>query len=209
VLSTLTERDENTIELLKAIQEDKVSAHYLSAAQVQAILKSKNSEIVKISRKALASVLPQSRTEARAKYAGAIEARGEALSGKAHFMQRCQACHRAAGSGIEVGPDLVTVKTKGREALLAAILEPNKEVASAYIVYQVETNDGQSLLGFIVEDTADAMTLKMAGGATQTIKRSQIKKTSSGGQSLMPEGIETGMSVQEMADLLTFIETLP
>ena len=60
-----------------------------------------------------------------------------------------------------------------------------------------------------MEDTADAMTLKLAGGATQTIKRSQIKKTSSGGQSLMPEGIETGMSVQEMADLLTFIETLP
>ena len=208
-ISTLTDRDENTIELLKAIQENKVSAHDLSAAQVQAILKSKNSEIVKISRQALASVLPQSRAEALAKYAGSIPARGEALSGKALFMQRCQACHRAAGSGIEVGPDLVTVKTKGREALLTAILEPNKEVASAYIVYQVETNDGQSLLGFIAEDTADAMTLKMAGGATQTIKRSQIKKTSSGGQSLMPEGIETGMSVQEMADLLTFIETLP
>jgi putative membrane-bound dehydrogenase-like protein len=208
-ISMLTERDENTIELLKAIQENKVSAHDLNVTQVQTILKNKNSEIVKLSRKALASVLPQSRAEALARYAGSIPARGEAQNGKAHFMQRCQACHRAAGSGIEVGPDLVTVKTKGREALLTAILEPNKEVASAYIVYQVETTDGQSLLGFIVEDTADAMTLKMAGGATQTIKRSQIKKTSSGGQSLMPEGIETGMSVQEMADLLTFIETLP
>jgi putative heme-binding domain-containing protein len=124
-------------------------------------------------------------------------------------MQRCQACHPAAGAGIQVGPDLVTVKTKGREALLSAILEPNKEVASAYIVYQVETKEGQTMLGFIAEDNADALTLKMAGGATQTIKRSQIKGTSSSGQSLMPEGIETGMSVQEMADLLTFIETLP
>lgn len=208
-ISRLTDRDENTIELLKAVQENKVSAHELSAAQVQAILKSKNNDIVKSARKALAAVLPQSRAQAVAKYAGSIPVRGEASNGKAHFMQRCQACHRAAGAGIEVGPDLVTVKTKGREALLTAILEPNKEVASAYIVYQVETYDGQSLLGFIVEDTADAMTLKMAGGATQTIKRSQIKKTSSGGQSLMPEGIETGMSVQEMADLLTFIETLP
>jgi putative membrane-bound dehydrogenase-like protein len=208
-ISTLTDRDENTIELLKAIQENKVPANELSAGQVQAILKSKNSEIVKISRKALASVLPQSRAEALAKYAGSITARGEALSGKAHFQQRCQTCHRAAGMGIEVGPDLLTVKTKGREALLTAILEPNKEVASAYIVYQVETNDGQSLLGFIAEDTADAMTLKMAGGATQTIKRNQIKKTSSAGQSLMPEGIETGMGVQDMADLLTFIESLP
>ena len=52
------------------------------------------------------------------------------------------------------------------------------------------------------------MTLKMAGGLTQKIERSCIKGSSSSGQSLMPEGIETGMTVQDMADLITFIEEL-
>jgi len=35
-----------------------------------------------------------------------------------------------------------------------------------------------------------------------------VKGSSSSGQSLMPEGIEAGLSVQDMADLLTFIEEL-
>ena len=209
VIAALTDRDSNTLALLNAIRENTVPAQSLSSAQIQGILKSKNPEITNLAKTALAAVLPQPRTEAVAKYAGSLAAKGDAINGKSQFMQRCQACHLADGAGIQVGPDLVTVKTKGREALLSAILEPNKEVASAYIVYQVETKEGQTMQGFIAEDNADALTLKMPGGVTQTIKRSQIKGTSSSGQSLMPEGIETGMSVQEMADLLTFIETLP
>jgi putative heme-binding domain-containing protein len=50
------------------------------------------------------------------------------------------------------------------------------------------------------------MTLKMMGGMEKTLQRSEIKGSSSTGQSLMPEGLETGMSVSDMADLLSFIE---
>ena len=46
------------------------------------------------------------------------------------------------------------------------------------------------------------------GGIEQTIQRSNIKTTSSTGTSLMPDGLETGMSVQDMADLITFVEEL-
>ena len=35
-----------------------------------------------------------------------------------------------------------------------------------------------------------------------------VKGSSSSGQSLMPEGLESGLSVQDMADLLSFIESL-
>jgi putative heme-binding domain-containing protein len=52
------------------------------------------------------------------------------------------------------------------------------------------------------------MTLKMPGGAEKTLQRSEIKGSSSSGQSLMPEGLETGMTVEDMADLLSFIEGL-
>jgi hypothetical protein len=48
----------------------------------------------------------------------------------------------------------------------------------------------------------------MMGGAQITLQRSNIQGSSSTGQSLMPEGIEQGMTVEDMADLLTFIEQL-
>jgi putative heme-binding domain-containing protein len=125
------------------------------------------------------------------------------------YEQRCQVCHRAAGRGLQVGPDLVTVKTKGREALLTAVLDPNKEVAAQYIVHTLTTKAGDIYTGMISEDTAQTVTLLLAGGLTQSIQRKEVQTTSSEGKSMMPEGLEAGLDVQSLADLLTFIETLP
>jgi putative heme-binding domain-containing protein len=52
------------------------------------------------------------------------------------------------------------------------------------------------------------MTLKLMAGAEINIPRSNIKSSSSSGQSLMPEGIEAGLDAQGMADLLDFIEAV-
>jgi putative heme-binding domain-containing protein len=93
--------------------------------------------------------------------------------------------------------------------LLTAILDPNKEVAAQYIVHTVTTKGGDIYTGIITEDTAQAMTLLQAGGASQSVPRKDIKGSTSEGKSMMPEGLEGGLAVQALADLLTFIETLP
>jgi hypothetical protein len=49
----------------------------------------------------------------------------------------------------------------------------------------------------------------MGGGVKQTVARKDIKGSSSEGKSMMPEGLEAGLDPQAMADLLTFIESLP
>ncbi len=195
--------------LLAAVAGGKIAAADLSAAQVQSLVRSKSAKISALAKESLASVLPKSREAVVERYKEAASRRGDSKRGHDVYSQRCLACHRAGAEGVPVGPDLVTVKTKGRQALLTAILEPNKEVAAQYLVFTVQTKDDQSFSGFIAEDTAESLTLVMPGGIRQTVRRSNIKGTSSTGQSLMPEGIETGMSVEDMADLLTFIETLP
>jgi putative heme-binding domain-containing protein len=201
-------RKERAEELLKAISAAAIPATALSAAQVQALAQHKDKKIAALAKVALAAVIPPSRAEAVAKFQPAAALKGDAARGQVQFLQRCMVCHRAAGQGMEVGPALLTVKAKGRDALLTAILEPNKEVAAQYLLYMVNTKDGEMFAGFVAEDNANGMTLKMAGGTTQTVARGKIQGTSSSGQSLMPEGLEAGMSVQEMADLLTFIEEL-
>ena len=111
-------------------------------------------------------------------------------------------------AGIAVGPDLLTVKTRGRDGLLTAILEPHKEVAPQYIAYDVTTKDGNAYTGMITRDDATGLSLKIMGGAEVVLARANVRGSTSSGKSLMPEGLEAGMSVQDMADLLTFIETL-
>ncbi|MDB6006433.1 MAG: cytochrome c [Prosthecobacter sp.] len=202
-LEALLAREDRALALLES---GVVKPAEFSASQVQALLKHKSEKVAAAAKTALASVIPPSREEVTAKFKPAIAAKGDAAKGQIQYMTRCVACHRAGTTGLQVGPDLVTVKAKGRDALLTAILEPHKEVAPQFIAYTVITKDGQTLAGIITNDTASSMTLKMMGGLEKTLQRSEIKGSTSTGQSLMPEGLETGMSVEDMADLISFIE---
>ncbi len=201
-------RPERAVALLNAIEAKKIAAGELAASDAQALFKYKDPSVAALADKVLAELKPPSRESVIEKFKGAITLKGDAARGRQVFAQRCVTCHRADGQGMQVGPDLITVKTKGRDGLLTAILDPNKEIAPQFIAYTVETKDGQSFIGLIAKDDASGLTLKMIGGAEQTIPRAQIKGSSSSGVSLMPEGIEAGMDVQAMADLLTFIEEL-
>ncbi len=211
ILTALIARPDRTRALLTAMQAggpDPVKPGDLSAAQVQAILKMEDKEVATLARETLASVIPPSRETVIAKFQPALTLRGDIAKGQMIYLQRCFACHRAAGQGMEVGPDLITVKTKGRDALLSAILDPHKEVAPQFIAYTVSTRDGQVLSGIITQDDAASLTLKTMGGAQMKLPRASIKGTSSTSQSLMPEGLETGLTPQDLADLLDFIEGL-
>lgn len=209
-LSILLSREDSLADLLGQMGQENsaVKPADFSASQVQTLAKHKNIEIAKLAKTVLAAVIPPSREEVLKKFQPALALKGDATAGNTVFMTRCMACHVANGVGIEVGPNMTTVKTRGKDGLLTAILEPHKEVASQYIAYTVNTKDGQTLSGVIAKDDANSMTLKMMGGAEMTLQRSNIQGSSSSGQSLMPEGLEQGMSVQEMADLLTFIEAV-
>ena len=207
-MAQLLQRPDRVKPLLNAIASKQLPVSAFDAGQVQSLLKHKDAQVAALARTALAEVIPPSREVVTAKYAASVDLAGDATRGLAVYQRACVICHQAAGQGMEVGPDLLTVKNKGRPALLTAILEPNKEIAAQYMSFLVRTRAGESYLGVIAEDTAIQLTLKMPGGVSKTILRADVIGSSSDGRSLMPEGLEGGLTTQDMADLLTFIETL-
>ncbi len=208
-LATLLDRPDRATLLLNAIdQPDAPKASDLSAAQVQNLIQSKDPKLTALARQKLATVIPPSREEVAKQFAPALTLKGDPAAGRNHFIGRCMACHIAEGMGIAVGPDMVTVKTRGRDGILSAILDPHKEVAPQYIAYTFTKKDGTLVPGIITQDDASGVTLKMMGGAQVTLPRAEIQSSTSTGQSLMPEGLETNLSPQDLADLLTFIESL-
>jgi putative membrane-bound dehydrogenase-like protein len=209
LVEEMMRRPERMTILLDAVGSGAVPGEALDAAQVQALAGHGDGKIAALARRVLGDRIPPSREEVMARYGEAAALAGDATRGRIHYLGRCAACHRAEGQGMVVGPDLVTVKARGRDALLASILDPNREVAAQYIVHTVTTKDGEQVSGFIAEDTAAAVTLTQPGGLSRTVPRGEIRGSSSAGQSLMPEGLEAGMTSQDLADLLTFIETLP
>src|SRR5439155_15457333 len=73
------------------------------------------------------------------------------------------------------------------------------------ISYTVTTARGETLSGLIAGETATSITLRRANLPDETLLRSQIKELRADGKSLMPDGLEQGMSPQDVADLLEFL----
>ena len=60
--------------------------------------------------------------------------------------------------------------------------------------------------GLLQSDTADAVTLLQAQARKVTIPRAKIKRMESTGLSLMPEGLEAGLTPQDLRDLIAFLQ---
>jgi putative heme-binding domain-containing protein len=130
-------------------------------------------------------------------YRGALQLHGDAEAGKASYLQRCVSCHRLGSNGFALGPDLVTVKAGGKEKILGNILDPNREVTPNHIAFGIETKDDESYIGIISNETTSTITVLQAYGKSDVIARPNIKSMRGLGQSLMPEGLEQGLTPQD------------
>ncbi|MEI9892611.1 MAG: c-type cytochrome [Chthoniobacter sp.] len=141
-------------------------------------------------------------------YQEIAKARGIADNGKAVFRRICIACHKWGAEGIEYGPHMDGVGTRlKREDIIESVLDPNAKIAPGFLTTNVETTQGAAYSGFVVGETPETLTLKVAGGLTQEVKVADIKKRENIKQSSMPEGLANGMSPGEFLDLVEFLSS--
>ena len=132
---------------------------------------------------------------------------GNAGRGLRLFGERCATCHRLGGIGAVLGPDLASVRSNGKEKLLVSILDPNREVLPTFMAWGIETLDGTTWNGLGVREDASAVVIRIAGGQEIAVSRGEIRKVTRSDRSLMPEGLETGLKPQDLADLLEHLVT--
>lgn len=142
-----------------------------------------------------------------------VRREGNAERGEKLFYREtanaCASCHRVAGRGRWVGPDLSTIGVKyGREELLQSILNPSSAVGYNYRPYVLALKDGRVLTGLPVQESGSSITIKTAEGKTEVVARSEIEETQISAVSLMPEGLAQTMTDSELVDLLTYLSTL-
>jgi putative membrane-bound dehydrogenase-like protein len=152
---------------------------------------------------------PLPRPEAISTYTPALNLPGDPEKGRLTFGARCMICHRFSGTGIAVGPDLDASRIAGREKVLGNILEPSREITAGYLLGVVETTKKEVINGVIASESAAGVVLRLAGGADRFVRRADIVKIDRPARSLMPDGIEAGLSPQEVADLLEFLTATP
>ncbi|MBA4146531.1 MAG: c-type cytochrome [Verrucomicrobia bacterium] len=192
--------------LLDAVQRGTIARSQLNSTQ-EKFLRTHRDKTIQAKANAVLVEVTSQRQDVIDTYMPSVELKGDLLNGQVIYMERCAACHQFAGQGFTLGPDLITVQSTGKDKLLLSILDPNAEVAPQFQAYEVETADGESLIGMIVNETANSVTIRAAYGKEDVVPRSNIKKMQSQQQSLMPEGLEGGLTPEQMADLLDYITT--
>jgi putative heme-binding domain-containing protein len=137
--------------------------------------------------------------------------RGDAERGRKLFLDTkglaCVKCHAVSGTGGTVGPDLAGIGLKyKREDLMTSILEPSKTIAQGYETIVITTTRGQVLTGVFKGETGDSVSLMDKDGKKHTVPKKQIDDKYFSTVSTMPNGLNEGMTLQDFADLIAFLE---
>ncbi|MGV3754912.1 MAG: PVC-type heme-binding CxxCH protein [Verrucomicrobiota bacterium] len=137
---------------------------------------------------------------------------GDASRGQAVFYSEkavCGVCHRVQRRGGEVGPDLSQIgRIRTERDLLEAILYPSASLARDFESYTVATKDGESVSGVIQKETPDAIQLAGPTGQPTMIPRNTVASVTPSALSIMPQGLEQALTLQELKDLVAYLRSL-
>ncbi len=191
--------------IVRALEEQIVSP-----AELDAVVRDRLTHLPDITLRNRASAVlkrfaPADRSAVIARYRAALQLKGDFNRGRAVFAKNCQTCHAHRGVGHRVGPDLAGVAGRGPEAILIDVLDPNRSIEADFMVLAASNRRGQVFSGLLAGETATTVKLRRAEGAEDLLLRSEIDEIRSTGRSLMPEGLEKEINIQDMADLIAFL----
>lgn len=140
---------------------------------------------------------------------------GDATRGQAVFREAlCVRCHRSGLRGAAVGPELTMVARRfSRRDMLESIVSPSLSVAENYRNTVIETQQGQVLTGRIVSEgdfRSEILRLNtdpLRPSLVVEIDKRQIADYRQGETSPMPQGLLDGFTLDEIRDLLAFLES--
>ena len=119
----------------------------------------------------------------------------------------CSACHQVGYIGGNVGPVLSRIgQTRSKRELLEAILFPSARLEQAYRSTKVLLQDGEVVQGLVVSETPKELVLQVSADKRRSIDISDIERREPSNVSIMPAGLESQLSLEELSDLLAFLE---
>jgi putative heme-binding domain-containing protein len=138
---------------------------------------------------------------------------GDVESGRRVFHAKdgpnCIQCHSLDSAKPSVGPSLMNIGDKlGKEALADSILNPSAGIAHEYVTWILETKSQGQVIGILVEDTPQRVTVRTETGEDVRLRPSDITERRQSKLSMMPEDLVNRMTEEEFVDLLEFLSTL-
>ena len=189
--------------VLAAVEAKRLPASAFTGVRRRQVLAAKDPAIKAQAEKLLTV---SARPEALAEATKALSLTPVPANGRGVFNAVCATCHRLDREGYAFGPDLFDIRRQTKENILFHIVNPDAEIAPAFTAYLAEAKDGRVLSGILVGDTPTSIALRGPLGVEATLLRADLAKLESLPSSLMPTGLEAGLSKQQLADLLAYLK---
>ncbi|MCX6940594.1 MAG: c-type cytochrome, partial [Verrucomicrobia bacterium] len=145
-------------------------------------------------------------TTLKAKLTPAFIRTGDARQGRVIYGAVCAACHKLYGEGNTLGPDLTGSGRHDIGYLIENIADPSAVVAAENLMTVLTLKDGRVLNGMLSDKSERTVTVKMIGQETR-IDRSEIAKQEQLPVSMMPEGLLTALTDEQVRHLIAYLQT--
>ncbi|MEZ5301644.1 MAG: hypothetical protein R3F11_13480 [Verrucomicrobiales bacterium] len=195
----------------KAVEAGEIAAADIPVPVIRALATHKNENIRKRAEATIGTYRDPGKDFAKLvneKRAVVLSGEPNLENGRALLAGTCLICHQFHGEGVEVGPDLTGSGRSNLNALLSNVLNPNQIIGRGYNNAIVETSDGRTIAGRIVEDTDTAVVLLGAGGVRTAVPAGEVKSKTVTENSLMPEGF-SALPDDAIRDLVWYLLNPP
>jgi putative membrane-bound dehydrogenase-like protein len=205
LVPVLLSRPERATLLVEAIKAGTVPRSELTPTQIAGLRAHRSAAVRTLAAGVFERAAPNDRHAVIQRYLAALDLRGSTARGRTTYLARCAVCHQPGQDGYAVGPAVEGLSIFGKDELLTHVLDPNRTVDARYRLYQVDLADGATLSGIILNESDNAVTVRPPFGTAQTVPRARIARLQPLERSMMPDGLEEGLSLQDMADLIEFL----
>jgi putative heme-binding domain-containing protein len=206
ILDALLARADRAGLLLDELEAGRISTREIDATRANRLTNHAEAAVREKAKTLFSASPTRERQAVLDDYQPCLQLAADPLAGKELFGKHCATCHRVAGTGVDVAPDISDSRVKTPEQLLVDILNPNQAIDNNYVSYTVVTLDGNVHTGIIASETASSITLRQPENKSLELLRTDVESLGTGGLSLMPEGFEKELSKQQTADLVSFLK---
>ncbi|MGD8729090.1 MAG: c-type cytochrome [Gemmatimonadota bacterium] len=134
---------------------------------------------------------------------------GDAERGREVFEARCTRCHRVAGEGGSLGPELSRIgRVRTREALIRAIREPGASAARGFRPVTLVTSEGERVRGTLKSEDAFSIQIMDTRQELRGYRKADLSEIVREPGSLMPTFTESRLPQAQLDDLVRYLGTL-
>lgn len=142
---------------------------------------------------------------------GGLRRSSPAIGERIFTEATCAQCHKFAGQGGAVGPELTDVYTRWKndgEGILREILDPSHKIDPKYAVHVVVTLQGKVVSGILVAEDEDSITILDNPEAPKPtlIKKRDIDDIVKSAKSMMPKALLDQFTKDEIFELLAYLK---